>query len=118
MTSESNRNGKYQLSVRGIFAYVTLWAMIFAVVRVLAKYSSIGANGPYPYNAGLVTNFVLPVAIGLVFVAICVTVAYLIGNIKHVRAIAVWCFVIGCFSLPMLWIVVVVLAGLGLLSLD
>jgi len=69
-------------------------------------------------RAGLVTDFVLPVAIGLVFVAIGVAVAYSFGKIKHVRAIAVWCFVIGCFSLPMLWIVVVVLAGLGLLSLD
>ena len=118
MTSESSRRGKYRLSVRGVFAYVTLWAMIFAVGRVLAEYSSIGANGPYPYNAGLVTDFVLPVAIGLVFVAIGVTVAYAFGKLKHVRAIAVWCFVIGCFSLPMLWIVVVVLAGLGLLSLD
>ena len=72
----------------------------------------------YPYNAGLVTDFVLPVAIGLVFVAVGVTVAYLFGKIKHVRALAVWCFVIGCVSLPMLWAVVVVLAGLGLISLD
>ncbi len=118
MTSESSRKGEYRLSVRDIFAYVTLWAVILAVGRVLAEYSSIGATGPYPYKAALVTNFLLPVAIGLVFVAIGVAVACLFGKINHVRAIAAWCFVIGCFSLPMLWVVVVVLAGLGLLSLD
>ena len=64
MTSESSQGGKYRLSVRGIVTYVALWATIFAVVRVLAKYSSIGANGPYPYSAALVTDFLLPVAIG------------------------------------------------------
>ena len=77
--------------------YVTLWATIFAVVRVLADYSSIGAKGPYPYSAALVTDFLLPVAIGLVFVAVGVAVAYSFGKIRHVRAVAVWCFVIGSF---------------------
>ena len=98
--------------------YVTLWATIFGVIRVLAEYSSIGANGPYPYSAALVTDFLLPVAIGLVSVGVGVAVAYAFGKIRHVRAVAVWCFVMGCFSIPMLWIVVAVLAGLGLLSLD
>ena len=118
MKSALNHEGKYRLSVRGLLAYVTLWAMIFVVGRVLAEHSSIGATGPYPYNAGLVTAFVLPIAIGLVFVAIGVPVAYAFGKIKRVRAVAVWCFVAGCLSLPMLWIVVVLLAGLGILSLD
>ena len=118
MTSETRRGEKYRLSVRGIATYVTLWASIFAVVRVLAKYSSVGANGAYPYSAALVTDFLLPVAIGLVFIAIGVTVAYFFGKIKHVRAVAVWCFVMGWLSLPLLWIAVVVLAGIGLLSLD
>jgi hypothetical protein len=118
MASESSREGKYRLSVKGVLKYLTLWVAIFAVVRVLAEYSSIGADGPYPYSAGLVTEFLLPVTIGLVSVGVGVAVAYSFGAIKHVRAIAVWCFVIGCLSLPMLWVGVVVLAGLGLLSLD
>ena len=117
MVGDSSR-GEYRLSVRGIVIYVTLWASIFAVIRVLAEYSSIGATGPYPSSAGLVTNFLLPVAIGLVFVAIGVTVAYSIGAIKHFRTVVIWCFFIGWLSLPMLWLVVVVLAGLGLLDLD
>ena len=118
MTRDTGRGEKYRLSARGIAIYVTLWATIFAVVRVLAKHSSIGASGAYPYSAALVTDFLLPVAIGLVFIAIGVTAAYFFGKIRHVAAIAVWCFVIGCLALPMLWITLVVLAGIGLLSLD
>ena len=118
MTSESSQEGQYRLSLRGVVTYVALWAVVFAVVRVLAKYSSIGAVGSYPYSAGLVTDFVLPVAIGLVSVAVGVAVAYLFGKKKHVWGVAVWCFLIGCFSMPVLWVVVVVLGGLGILDLD
>ena len=118
MSSETSQAEKYRLSSRSIAIYVALWATIFAVVRVLATHSSIGAKGSYPYAAGLVTDFLLPVAIGLVFLAIGVTVAYFSGKIHHVCAVAVWCFLIGCFSLPMLWITAVALAGLGILSLD
>ena len=118
MKNESNRGGKYRLSIRGIVTYVALWAMFFAVVHVLAEYSSIGATGSYPYSAALVTDFVLPVAIGLVLVAVGVAVAYLFGKKKHVWGVAICCFLIGCFSMPMLWVVVVVLGGLGILDLD
>jgi hypothetical protein len=120
MTSKPSQRerGKYRLSVKGMLAYLTLWVAIFAVVRVLAEYSSIGADGAYPYSAGLVTEFVLPVAIGLVSVAVGVAVAYFFGAINHVRAVAIWCFLIGCFSLPILWLGVVVLSALGFLSLD
>lgn len=118
MTSESSREAKYRLSIKGALIYLTLWVAIFAIARVLALHSSIGAKGPYPHSAGLLTDFLLPIAIGLVFVGVGIPVAYSLGAAKHVRAVAAWCFMVGCFSLPMLWIGAVVLAGIGLLSLD
>ena len=117
MTS-SEPGEQYRISIRGIVMYLALWAMIFAVVRVLSKYSSIGSTGSYPNSAGLVTQFVLPVAIGLVFVAIGVAVGYCFGKKEHVSVIAICCFLAGVFLLPMVWIIAVVLNGLGIIDLD
>lgn len=99
-------------------AYVALWAAIFAVVRVLIQYSSIGANGPYPYFAGVLTDVLVPVLIGLVLAAVGVAFAYSIGKIKHAWGVAIWCSLVGFFSLPTLFVVILALAALGLIDLD
>ncbi len=110
--------GKHRLSAKGIAVYVALWALIFAVVRVLMEYSSLGAQGTYSIEAGMVTDFVLPIAIGLVLVALGVTIAYVVGQVRHAWAVTIWCFVIGCVSIPMLWATVMFLAALGIISTD
>lgn len=118
MTQEATSDENYQLSTRGIAIYVALWALIFAVVRVLAVYSSIGAEGSYPYEAGMVTDFGVPIAIGLVLVAVGVAVAYSIGKIRHAWSVAVACFLVGWLAIPVLWVTIILLAALGVLSLD
>lgn len=115
---ETKQGNERQLTTRGVFAYVALWATIFGVVHILEKYSSLGATGSYPISAGHVTDFVLPVAIGLVFVAIAVAIAFFVGKIRHYRIVAIWSFVAGFLSLFVVFVVVVILASLGLLSLD
>lgn len=117
MASEANRKTKYQLSTSGVMVYVALWAIIFAVVNVLRKYSSAGATDSFP-DADLVLIFVIPLATGLVFVAVGVAIAYSTGNINRFRAVAAWCFVIGCLLLPLLAFVLAILAGPGGLFLN
>lgn len=118
MPTDTSHSNDYRLTVKGIAAYLSLWAATFAVIRFLAKYSSIGAKGSYHYTAGMVTTYGLPVAIGLFFAGVGIAVAFFLGKAKHSRIVGVWCFVLGCLLIPMIWVAVVVLFGLGLIDVD
>ncbi len=109
--------GRYQLSMRGIFAYVALLAATFTVMRILALYSSIGATGAYPIQAGRITDILLPVAIGLVASSVAVAFAFLIGRSNHCVKVALWSFFVGTLFLPVLLLACIVLGLLGVLEL-
>ncbi len=111
-------DSRYQVSAKGVMAYVGLWAAIFAVVRVLMRYSSIGAEGAYPYFAGVLTDVLVPVLIGLLLAAVGVAVAFSAGQIKHARSVAIWCSLVGLLALPALIVVFATLGALGLIDLD
>lgn len=109
---------RYRLSTASLVAYVTLWATLFGLVRVLIDYSSLGATGSYPISAAYVTDFVLPLTLGLALVTIGLTVAYVAGQMRNAWVIVVWCFLVGLLALPALWLTIVVLAILGILPAD
>ncbi len=118
MTDIPQQQNQYQLSISGIVKYMALWALFFGVVGILGKYSSIGAKGSYSYQAGLVTDYGVPIALGLFFALIGIAVAFLIGRISKVRTFIIWSFSIGLFLLPATWIVLVILAVTGIIDLD
>ena len=115
MTTESQTGQQYQLTTKEIFGYVALWGIIFGVINILRAYSSIGAKGAYSYSAALVTDFVLPIAIGLVFVAIGIAISYLLGKKEHTWVVGVWCFLAGCLAIPVMVGVIMILFALGVI---
>ena len=115
VTTIPSTETKFQLTAKQIAAYVALWALIFACIRILADYSSIGAKGAYPISAAILTEVGLPVVIGLVFAAVGIAIGYLAGSLRRTRTIVFWCFLVGFLALPMFMATLVILAVVGVI---
>ena len=103
-----------QVSVAGLIGYATLWAVIISLFRQAAKLQ----QGTYTIAESRLSDFMLLVSAGLLCVAIGLPVMVLRGKSRNAASIAFGCFIIGVLVPPIMVVILMVLAGYGLIDLD
>jgi hypothetical protein len=107
-------NGGRQITVAGIMAYTTLWALIIGLFRLVAKLQ----QGPRTVVEAKLSDTLLMVVIGMFFVAIGLPIAILLGRARQAVPISLGCFFLGFIAIPILMVVVAILLRFGIIDLD
>lgn len=95
-------------------AYTALWALIIGVFRYAVKLQ----QGTYTINQALLSNTLMLIGTGLLFVAIGLPITLIVGRMRKAVPISLGCFLVGFIAIPMLITVLLTLGMLGIIKLD
>jgi hypothetical protein len=103
-----------QFSVAGMIVYTALWALIISLFRFAIKLK----QGTHTITEARLSDALMLTATGLIFVAIGLPIAILIGRKRHAVPISIGCFFVGFIAIPILIVVLVTIDSLGVIDLD
>ena len=113
MSSQQPSGGK-QISVAGVLAYTTLWALVIGLFRQVAKLQ----EGTYSIAEARLADVLMLVATGLLFVAIGLPVAIFAGRSRQIAQTSFGCFFVGILAIPILVVILATLSSFGVINLD
>jgi hypothetical protein len=114
IVSSQEPHGGKQFSVAGMIAYTVLWALIISLFRFAIRLE----QGTYTITDARLSDALTLTATGLLFVAIGLPIAILIGRKRHAVPISIGCFFVGFIAIPILIVVLVTIDSLGVIDLD
>ncbi len=112
--SKQKANDERQITVAGVMAYTALWALIISLFRLALKLP----QGTHTITEARLSDTLMLIVAGLVFVAIGLPVAILVGRKRQAIPISLGCFFVGFISIPILIVVLVTLGSFGVINLD
>ena len=95
-------------------AYTALWALIIGFFRHAVKLQ----QGTHTINQALLSNTLMLIVTGLLFVAIGLPITLVVGRMRKAVPISLGYFLVGFIAIPMLITVLVTLGMLGIINLD
>lgn len=112
--SRQKENGGRQISVAGVLAYTSLWALIICLFREAVKLQ----QGIYSIAEARLFDILMLIVTGLLFVAFGLPIAIVVGKRRQTVPISLGCFSIGLLAIPILIVVLVTLGSFGIIDLD
>lgn len=112
--SRQESHGGRQFSIGAAMAYTALWALIISLFRFVTTLK----QGTHTITEARLSDALLLTVTGLLFVAIGVPIAILIGRKRHAVPISIGCFLVGFIAIPILIAVLVTIDSLGVIDLD
>ncbi len=112
--SRQKENGGRQISVAGVLAYTALWALIICLFREAVKLQ----QGIYSIAEARLFDILMLIVTGLLFVAIGLPIAIVVGKRRQAVPVSLGCFLIGFLAIPILIATLVALGTLGIIDLD
>ncbi|MFN3189294.1 MAG: hypothetical protein ACE361_02135 [Aureliella sp.] len=107
-------NGKRQITVAGVLMYSALWALIVFLFQCVAGLQ----QDTYTITEARLSEVLMFIATGLLFVAIGLPVSVLLGKARKATPTTIICFLIGLLAIPSVVCLLMILAGLGVVDLD
>lgn len=95
-------------------AYTALWALIVGIFRQAVKLQ----QGTHTITATQLSNTLLLIVTGLLFVAIVLPITLVFGRKRQAVPISLGCFFVGLIAIPILIAVLVTLDWLGIIKVD
>ncbi|TWU01378.1 hypothetical protein Pla100_11050 [Neorhodopirellula pilleata] len=116
MESESRQksNDGRQISVAGMLAYTALWALIICLSREAVNLQ----QGIHSIAQARLSEILMLIVTGLLFVAIGLPIAIVVGRTPKAVPISLGCFLVGFIAIPVLVVVLVTLGSFGVIDLD
>jgi len=107
-------SGGRQISVAGVMAYTALWALIVGLFCQAVKLQ----QGTHTITEAQLSNTLLLIVTGLLFVAIVLPITLVIGRKRQAVPISLGCFFVGLIAIPILIAVLVTLDRFGIIKID
>jgi hypothetical protein len=107
-------NGGRQISIAGVMAYAALWALVISLFRQAVKLQ----QGTYTIVEGRLSDTLMLIATGLLFVAIGLPITILVGRTRQAVPISLGCFFVGFIAIPILIVILMTLGSFGVIELD
>lgn len=108
------RKSGRQISILGMMAYAALWALVIFLFRQAAKLQ----QGTHTIAEARWSDLLILTATGLIFVAIGLPIAIIVGRSRQANSIALGCFFVGFLAIPILIFVLLALSRFGIIDLD
>lgn len=112
--SGQKSNGGRQISVAGVLAYTALWAMIICLFREAIKLQ----QGIHTIAQARLSGILMMIVTGLLFVAIGLPIAIVVGRRRQAVPVSLGCFLVGFIAIPILLVVLLTLGSFGVIDLD
>ena len=106
--------GGRRVTLAGVLAYTALWALIICIFQGVAKLQ----QGVHTIAEAQLSDTLMLIAIGLLFVALGILLAIALGRSRQVVPVSLGCFAFGLTAIPILVFVLMTLSRLGVIDID
>lgn len=107
-------NGRRQITVAGMMAYTSLWALVICLFHQAAKLQA----GIHTIYEDRLSQILMLIATGILFVAIGIPITFAVGRTRQAAPILLGCFFVGFIAIPSSIIILVALHWFGVINLD